>query len=82
MAASTLFVHAAPPKEGFVSASFNSHCVAFLSLHINVLFIMVWFDKMQYTSIQLHTSPTELSDYFSKQTFIFNWDINNNAFLT
>lgn len=41
MAASTLFVHAAPPKEGFVSASFNSHCVAFLSLHINVLFIMV-----------------------------------------
>ena len=39
MAASTLFVHAAPPKEGFVSASFNSHCVAFLSLHINVLFI-------------------------------------------
>lgn len=42
MAASTLFVHAVPPKEGFVSASFNSHCVAFLSLHINVLFIMVW----------------------------------------
>lgn len=41
MAASTLFVHAAPPKKGFVSASFNSHCVAFLSLHINVLFIMV-----------------------------------------
>ena len=37
---------------------------------------------MQYTSIQLHTSPTELSDYFRKQTFIFNWDINNNAFLT
>ena len=34
------------------------------------------------TSIQLHTSPTKLSDYFSKQPFIFNWDINNNAFLT
>ena len=34
---------------------------------------------MQYTSIQLHTSPTKLSDYFSKQTFIFNWDINNNC---
>ena len=80
MAASTLFVHAAPPKEGFVSASFNSHCVAFLSLHINVLFIM--FDNMQYTSIQLHASPTKLSDYFSKQTFILNWYINNNAFLT
>ena len=80
MAASTLFVHAVPPKEGFVSASFNSHCVAFLSLHINVLFIM--FDNMQYTSIQLHASPTKLSDYFCKQTFIFNWDINNNAFLT
>lgn len=41
MAASTLFVQAVPPKEGFVSASFNSHCVAFLSLHINVLFIKV-----------------------------------------
>lgn len=36
---------------------------------------------MQYTSIQLHTSPTKLSDYFSKQTFIFNWDINNNPYL-
>lgn len=36
-----IVVHAAPSKEGFVSASFNSHCVAFLSLHINVLFIKV-----------------------------------------
>lgn len=29
-------------KEKITSASFNSHCVAFLSLHINVLFIKVW----------------------------------------
>lgn len=36
-----IVVHSVPSKEGFVSASFNSHCVAFLSLHINVLFIMV-----------------------------------------